>query len=458
MWGREWVIATYKHPALPSWVLEISRLATGHVGWPAYLVSQLFIATTYVFVFLLGRDLMGPARAAAGTLLLTGISFFAWPTPEFNHNVAVTPFWAALPWVLWRAVDRDGVGWWALAGALAAGGLYSKLAMVLLLLALGAWMIWEPQARRSLATPGPWIALALFALIAAPLAHWLVTHDFAPLRYAAERAGTAERATRAPAGNVLAFLMNQAVNLAGLVAMLAVARLIGPAPKSRPSDRAGASSPAWMAPGAVAYLGMLTAGPLVMALASALITGSSLRSAWGSSMFNFAGLLAVALVFQRVDVHALRRIAVCAAVALTVVPLAYAIVVIAGPSRGGSPMRVNWPQAAIAERFAAIWARETGQPLRIVGGDSWIAGLVGVSNRDAPSIFTRGDRTLSPWITPERLQREGLLIVWDTRTGRIPEALQALVAAQPARVERFAWRRGKDLDELTIGYAVVPPK
>ena len=22
MWGREWVIATYKHPALPSWVLE----------------------------------------------------------------------------------------------------------------------------------------------------------------------------------------------------------------------------------------------------------------------------------------------------------------------------------------------------------------------------------------------------------------------------------------------------
>ncbi|HUS96229.1 MAG TPA: hypothetical protein VMX97_05780, partial [Hyphomicrobiaceae bacterium] len=22
MWGREWVIGTYKHPALPSWVLE----------------------------------------------------------------------------------------------------------------------------------------------------------------------------------------------------------------------------------------------------------------------------------------------------------------------------------------------------------------------------------------------------------------------------------------------------
>src|SRR5438046_2732050 len=70
MWGREWVLATYNHPALPSWILEISRLATGTVGWPAYLVSQLFIAATFVFVFLLGREMLGPERAAAGTLLL----------------------------------------------------------------------------------------------------------------------------------------------------------------------------------------------------------------------------------------------------------------------------------------------------------------------------------------------------------------------------------------------------
>src|SRR6266850_1682315 len=43
--GHEWVIGTYKHPALPSWVLEASRLMTGVVGWPAYLVAQLFVAS-----------------------------------------------------------------------------------------------------------------------------------------------------------------------------------------------------------------------------------------------------------------------------------------------------------------------------------------------------------------------------------------------------------------------------
>ena len=38
LWGREWVLATYKHPALPAWVLEISRIVTGQIGWPAYLL------------------------------------------------------------------------------------------------------------------------------------------------------------------------------------------------------------------------------------------------------------------------------------------------------------------------------------------------------------------------------------------------------------------------------------
>ena len=43
MWGREWVVATYKHPSMPGWALEASYLLTGAYGWPAYIVSQLFI-------------------------------------------------------------------------------------------------------------------------------------------------------------------------------------------------------------------------------------------------------------------------------------------------------------------------------------------------------------------------------------------------------------------------------
>jgi 4-amino-4-deoxy-L-arabinose transferase-like glycosyltransferase len=95
MWGRECVLATHKHPALPSWVLEGSRVLTaGAIGWPAYLSSQLFIATTFALVFVFGRDIMGSRRAAAGALLLAALPAYTWLSPEFNHNIALLPFWA----------------------------------------------------------------------------------------------------------------------------------------------------------------------------------------------------------------------------------------------------------------------------------------------------------------------------------------------------------------------------
>jgi 4-amino-4-deoxy-L-arabinose transferase-like glycosyltransferase len=455
MWGREWVIATYKHPALPSWALEASRLLTGAVGWPAYLVSQLFVAATFVFAFLLGRDLTGPRRAAAGTLLLTGIAFYAWPTPEFNHNVAEMPFWAALPWALWRAVERRGVGWWALVGALAAGGLYAKLTTALLLVTLAAWILWDARARQCLATPGPWLGLAIFVALAAPLALWLVAHDFAPLKYAAARSA---QPREGGGGGVPVFLVNVVLNLAGMLAMLAIAGLIGPRRRSAAGGAAAEPPPPPVAPRALRYLLVLTAGPLVLAIVAALIAGANLKSAWGSSMFNLAGILAVALTSERFDFTALRRIAMAAAVAIVVVPLAYALVVASGPSRAGAPLRVSWPQAEISKRFAAIWARETGRPLRIVSGDNWVAGLVGVTAKDRPSILNNGDPALSPWITRERLEREGMLIVWEAASKRIPPALQPLVDARPAREERFRWRRSKDRGDLVIGYAIVPPR
>ena len=58
MWGREWVIATLQeHPALPSWALEASRLLppARSVGRPISS-RRLFVAATFIFVFLLGRD------------------------------------------------------------------------------------------------------------------------------------------------------------------------------------------------------------------------------------------------------------------------------------------------------------------------------------------------------------------------------------------------------------------
>lgn len=452
MWGREWVIATYKHPALPSWFLEASRLLTGGaIGWPAYLLSQLFIAATFGLVFLLGRDMMGPARAAAGTLLLAGVAYYSWPTPEFNHNIAAAPFWAALALALWRAVDRSSRVWWMVLGAVAAGSLYAKLSAVLILAPAAAWIMLDARARASLATLGPWLGLAVFAVVVTPLAVWLIGHDFAPLTYAARRSA-ARSMIRVPV-----FFLDTTANVAGIVLLMAVAGLVGPWQRFADVGVAHQTGPE-IDDRARRFLMALTLGPLALAVIAALISQAGLKTAWGSSMFNLAGLLAVALTAHRFTHAALRRIAYSVACLLVVLPLGYAAAVKHAAHRpSGAGMRVNCPQRAIAERLGGTWTRETGLPLRIVAGEPRLAGLVGLTNKGLPSILTHGDITLSPWITPSRIDREGMLVVWEAGRG-IPPKLVPLPAFSKTGEEQFPFGCGEIRRELVIGYAIVPPK
>jgi hypothetical protein len=203
---------------------------------------------------------------------------------------------------------------------------------------------------------------------------------------------------------------------------------------------------------------LITTAPLILTVIGAGLSGSSLKVAWSSSFFDYAGILAIALTSQRFGGEALRRIAVCAGVLLIAVPLGYAVVTVVRQSRHGVPLRVDWPQAEISQRFVDLWARETGQPLRIVAGNPWVAGLVGATAADRPSIFSRADHASAPWITPERLDREGMLVVWEASKTRMPRTLLPLAAAAPIRKESFRWKRSADGGEIVIRYIIVPPK
>jgi len=453
MWGREWVIATYKHPALPSWFLETSRLLTGTTGWPAYLISQLFIAATFGLVFTLGRDVMDPGRAAAGTLLLAGVVYYMWPTPEFNHNIASTPFWAGSVLLLWRAVERGRAVWWILLGVFAAGALYAKLSAVFLLVPVATWILFDGQARARLATSGPWLGLAAFTMLVTPLVVWLVQHDFTPLKYAARRS------LGLPVHQLPLFLLDTAANIIGIVVILAIAKMLGPWGKRALGPRSGRATEGAIGTRARHFLLLFTFGPLGLAIVAALLSHAGLKTAWGSSMFNTAGVLAIALTAERYTSAALHRIALCAAFLLVVVPFGYAAVVKFDAHQStGTSLRVNWPQRNIAERLGEVWARNTSQPLRIVAGDQWLAALVGLSHKDTPSILTNGDLTLSPWITRSRIEHQGLLAVWDAGNNYLPPALLPLIETARPGEERFRFGTGEGRREVRIGYAVVPPK
>lgn len=441
-WGREGVIATFKHPNLPGLILEPTRRLTGEAGWPAYLVSQLFIGLTFWATYRLGREIMDAPRALAGTLLLTGVYFFSWPTPEFNHNVAQMPLWALVTLTLWQATTRGHWLAWLALGAFAGLGLWAKYSFAVLLVIAAVWILWDEQGRSRLLTPGPWLALITFALIGAPQALWLVANDFAPFDYAARRASPAE--WYAP----LEFLATLAVDHLPLLAIIAAAGLFG---------KAIAEAPPKPDPRTMRFLLLLGLGPALLMAIGAALTGASLRASWGAPMLSLSGLLVIALMHDKFGVERLKRIAIGAGIAIVLISGLYFAHMRYGSALRAEPLRGNWPQHEISTHFEGVWRAETnGAPLRIVAGDIWTAGLIKMDGPEPPSVLINGDLAISPWVSAEELQRDGALAIWSDRR---PAALARLVGDTPEREWAFYAPHGGPMTEgVVIHFAILPPQ
>ena len=112
----------------------------------------------------------------------------------------------------------------------------------------------------------------------------------------------------------------------------------------------------------------------------------------------------------------------------------------------------------MAAEFARVYEEATGCPVTIIGGDGWLAGLVAMRATGRPSVLFDGNFAISPWITRERVDREGLLAVW--QVGSDP-AMVASLAALPRfadmGTQEFAWPYGRDRPPLAIGWGVIAP-
>ena len=439
-WGRAGVVATYKHPNLPGLVLDSVRRLAGGALWPAYLVSQAFICASFVAVYLLGRDLLGPARALAGTLLLTGIFYYSWPSPEMNHNIAQIPLWAGICLALWRAARGGRTLWWIALGVLAGLSIWAKYsAGILLVVALG-WMVWDASARARFRTAGPWLALAAFALIAAPQVRFLIETDMLAIDYARTRASAGS--SGAPHG----FLLTQIADHGVFFVMAAIAGLLGAGAARHPAEGADERR----------FLAVLGLGPVLLAAALAGVSGMGLKDMWGTPMFGLSGLLFLAFLPGRFGERALGRLVGSAAVLLVLVPVAYAAQVVFAAALSDKPLRVAWPQDAIVRSLVQAYESRTGAPPRIIAGPIWEAGLIAARAPGAPTVMIDGAMWKSPWVSAADISRHGALAVWPADTTPA-DTLKALIDGRPIEHRTFRWSDSPTARPIRISYAIIPP-
>lgn len=451
IWGSEGVLVSYKNPALTGLLLEGVRQLTGTIGWPAYALSQLCIALTLLIVYRLGRDVIGPERAAIGAMALLACYYFNWRSPEFNHDILQLPFWALIVLCLWRATTAGGLGWWALLGLTSAGSLYAKLSAAVLLASCFLWLVLDGKARASFKTAGPWLALVVFLASVAPLV-WALTND--GMLQTIQEYATAR-------GNKGAYSVP--VWIALQVAMAApIALVVWLASRAKPAEQAsvaGSLTPGDKRHAFIPFALFLTVMPIAFASGLALLHGTGAKMMWGGPTLNLVGLLAAALLPTASAQASLRRAGRMAAVIIVGSSTAYALTHTLRPALGKRPTRLNWPQEEIAQRMRGVWTTHTRVPLRIVAGDpdNWVSGIVALTGKPQASVFTEGYPRFSPWITRERLQREGALVVWDVREDAPSKRLWRLIGLRVQRFEEFTIPGSRPVRTVTIGYVIIEP-
>ncbi|HEY4249750.1 MAG TPA: glycosyltransferase family 39 protein, partial [Roseomonas sp.] len=430
------------------WLLAFGYDLFGTHLWVSLLLAELCIAAAYIFVFLLGRDLMGARAALLGTLLLPAVAHFTLDALRYNHNVVQLPLWIGFCFCLWRASGSERLVWWILTGAIAALGLYAKFTMGLVIAFGALWIMLDAEARSRLRGRALYVGLLVFVVLLLPLAMGLGATDFVALTWVAR-----ESAHRGIAGGHFLRDVGKTVLFMalGLIGGMAASRvpLRWTAPLPDPAAEPAIASRAFV------FLLLMGGGPMLLTLAMAMVKPARLE--WAAPMYSMIGLLLVALAI-RIRPRAARwaraglRHAVLALVASLAV-LGHDATADLQDRAAGHIQKIMWPSAEIAARFDRIWQTATAQPLRIVGGGSWVAGTVGLLSTGHPSLFTNLDPELSPAVTEPRLEQDGMLVLWNDDSAWRPDG--DLIARFPHGREVFTV--GPKAVPVAVNYLLVAP-
>ena len=196
--GREMAWGYFDHPPLAWWLSAgVARL----VGSEAAVVVRLpFIALFGVstwLMFVLGRELFG-ARAglwAAVTLNMApvlGVTTGGWVLPDGPLVAALLGFGVCF----WRAIEREGWGWWIGAGVCAGLAMLSKYTAVLAF--GGALVALVTLDRRWLGRVQPWVAGLVAVAVVSPVVVWNAGHGWASFAFQGGRAGVRKLDLAAP--------------------------------------------------------------------------------------------------------------------------------------------------------------------------------------------------------------------------------------------------------------------
>ena len=444
-YGREWQLGYDKLPPLPWWLVEIAhRLFETDLAF--YALSEIVIVATFAILFAAARPLVGAVGALVAVLIVDGLHYFNYTAPKFNHDVMQLPFWALAGLAFRSGLRRGRLIDWLLLGVALGLALWAKYFVVVLAVPLALFLLVDRDARRVLATPGPWVALAAALAVMAPHLVWLVRNDFLPFAYASARALPSHGALDHLV-HPLVFALSQAGALAPALAIALPLRWPPRAERVVKPDDFDRR-----------IVTLLAFGPAATVIVLSLVTGRGLVAMWGYPLWLFIGLWLVMASGAVVDRVRLGRIAGLWAIVFIGLAGAFVVNYAVLPAIDHRYRAAFFPGDRMAAEVAQRFRTATGTPLRYVIASMWVGGNVAHYAAERPRVLIDGNPRRAPWIDLADLKAHGAAVVWVVGDrASVPADYRAVVP--DARVGTpFTLPARNGVGDVEVGWAILPPE
>ncbi len=493
-YGREWQLGYDKLPPLPWWLVEIMHRAFG-ADAAYYALAQAAVIIAFVAVWATARPLVGATGALAAVLIIDGMHYFQYTAVKFNHDVIQLPFWALAGYAFHSALKRGRLAHWLLLGFAFGCALWAKYFVVVLAAPYVLFLIFDRHARRALATLGPWLALIVALVIAAPHIVWLFQTDFLPLAYAEHRAaevrGWYDHILHPAAfiGSQIFFLLPSFFIAApllwhrgtplplvgrgwgwgsrGAVASVDV-RASPPDPPPYLSPTSLQSGARERGPGGAReftadafdnrIVTLLAFGPGLAMIALIAVSGRGTFAMWGYPLWLFIGLWIVLMLRAALDrahiAHVVAHWGIVFAIFGVVFLVNYSVL----PLIDHRYRAVFYPGNSLAATLTQRFHDATGMKLRYVVGAMWDGGNLAHYSLDQPEVLIDGLPRRAPWIDLTDLRKKGAMVVWSGGdTAHLPAQFASIAGnAEVGAPFELPMRRGGGV--LHVGWAVLKPQ
>ena len=342
----------------------------GSQDWIYYLLSQIFVLTSFYYVFKFSKeffnnDLLG----LISVLLIEAIYFYNFTTPEFNVNVCQLPFWSLTVYFSWKIYNSKEVRFTDcfLVGLFAAFGFLSKYLFIYLLASIDLLFVYLIFIKKDRKFDFKYlITLEVFLIVLVPHLIWLNNNEFITITYGLARTGLEQSSLIDHIKFPLIFLIKQ-VGL--LIPFLILVWLLIKKIKFKfdLKDKR------------LLFLLAINILPILLMFLTSVVTGSKIRTMWMTPFYLFFGTLFIYVFQSQINIKKLKPFMIGFIFLFFLSPILYAYVSISKDDK-----RTDYPGKEIAIKTQYAWDQKFKSKINVVYGNEWNAGNLSYHLKSRP--------------------------------------------------------------------------